>query len=94
MGDTQQREYWEGFHESTMKQAQEVVRRFRTNEEWRKKRVEEVTTEEVKTAIKTFKNKLASDLDGVSHDMFKVMNDENVELITEVINEIFQSKHG
>ena len=48
-----------------------------------------VDLKEFKEIIKSFKTGKASDISGVSHDMYRHLSDENLEIIMEWINDLF-----
>ena len=48
-----------------------------------------IDLKEFREVIKSFKTGKASDISGVSHDMYRYLNDENLELIMEWINDLF-----
>ena len=53
-------------------------------------KIRPVTLEEFKKVIDSFPPNKASDLSGISHDMFRHLSDENLRVIVDWINDLFR----
>ena len=67
-----------------------VINMIMKSKEVLEDKIPSLTLSEFKDVIKSFPTGKASDLSGVSHDMYRYLNDDNLMIIIEWINDLFQ----
>ena len=90
MGDPENARYREGFWNDYEEQCKELIEEALEHPDIKRSRVNELTLTELKNIIQSFPNNKAPDVDGVTHDMLKCLNDENLEYILDTMNKIIR----
>ena len=79
-----------GMNKEWIEKVTKVVNTVMLSKEVQEDKLEPLTLEEFKKVIRSFPKGKASDMDGVSHDMFHHLTDENLTHIMSWINSLFQ----
>ena len=87
----QNERYREGFWNEYEDQCREMIEEALRHPDIQNTRLEELTLNELKDIIQSFPNNKAPDIDGVSHDMLKCLDDENLEYLLDTMNKIIMS---
>ena len=90
MGDPNNQRYREGFWNEYEEQCREMIEEVLNFPEIKEARLEELTMTELKNIIQSFPNNKASDVDGISHDMLKCLDDDNLKYILDAMNKIIR----
>ena len=90
MGNPENERYREGFWNEYEDQCREMIEEALRHPDIQNTRLEELTLNELKDIIQSFPNNKAPDIDGVSHDMLKCLDDENLEYLLDAMNKIIR----
>ena len=90
MGDPENERYKEGFWNDYENQCREMMEAVLAHPDIQETRLTELSLDELKDIIQSFPNNKAPDVDGVSHDMLKCLDDDNLEYILETMNKIIK----
>ena len=90
MGDPENERYKEGFWNDYENQCREMMEAALAHPDIQETRLTELSLNELKDIILSFPNNKAPDIDGVSHDMLKCLDDGNLEYILETMNKIIR----
>ena len=72
-------------------QCREVLEKVTNHPEIKQARLQEITLQELQQTIDSFPNGKAPDHDGVSHDLLKIMNEQNLKHLLAIMNSIIKN---
>ena len=78
-----------GMDADSIKIVTRIVNMVMLSKKVKEDKIPPITLKEFKDVIKSFKTGKASDISGVSHDMYRYLDDDNLKIIMEWINDTF-----
>ena len=91
LGEENNEIYRNGFWNLYEQQCREVLEKVTNHPEIKQARLQEITLQELQQTIDSFPNGKAPDHDGVSHDLLKIMNEQNLKHLLVIMNSIIKN---